>query len=331
MNDLPTPPQKTGPRDVFLHLLVIITLYISAVNFGVLLFQYINIYFPDPLIDPQYRPAVFGPLRFAIASLVIVFPLYIWLTWFLEREFMRSPEKRELKARKWLLNFTLFAAALIIVGDLIALVNRYLEGELTVRFVLKVLVVLSIAASVFWYYLLNLRRENLLRDLGVKLFVRALIVVVAIATIAGFFVAGSPQSERLRRFDERRVQDLQNIQGQIVNFWQQKNRLPSDLAELQDSISGYVPPRDPQDATPYEYRALDDLIFELCATFKTASTSSQNSVPKPAYRHQGPYQESFENWNHDVGRTCFQRTIDPELYAPRSSLGKPLLAIPARR
>ena len=41
--------QKTSPRDFFLHLLAIITLYLSAVALATLLFQYINLAFPDQL------------------------------------------------------------------------------------------------------------------------------------------------------------------------------------------------------------------------------------------------------------------------------------------
>jgi hypothetical protein len=62
--------------------------------------------------------------------------------------------------RKWLIYFTLFAAALIIIGDLVTLLNRFLEGELTVRFLLKVLAVFFVAGSVFYYYLWDLRKHK---------------------------------------------------------------------------------------------------------------------------------------------------------------------------
>ncbi|MBI5732522.1 hypothetical protein HY967_00995, partial [Candidatus Jorgensenbacteria bacterium] len=104
--------KKTGPRDVFFQLLSIITLYLSAISFGTLLFQYINIHFPDPSIY-GYEPYR-GPLRLALATLVIVFPVFLWVSRFLNKEIEKMPEKAELRTRKWLLNFTLFATAIVI-------------------------------------------------------------------------------------------------------------------------------------------------------------------------------------------------------------------------
>ena len=43
------PTQKTSPKDFFLHLLAIATLYASAINFGTLIFKYIDLALPDPL------------------------------------------------------------------------------------------------------------------------------------------------------------------------------------------------------------------------------------------------------------------------------------------
>ncbi len=42
-------PGRTPPRDFFLHLLTIVTLYIVAGSFIALIFRYIDVLFPDPL------------------------------------------------------------------------------------------------------------------------------------------------------------------------------------------------------------------------------------------------------------------------------------------
>ena len=55
---------------------------------------------------------------------------------------------------------TLFLAATVLIGDLITLVYNLLGGELSLRFVLKVLVVGTIAGAIFGYYLRDLRREE---------------------------------------------------------------------------------------------------------------------------------------------------------------------------
>jgi len=301
---------KTSPKDVFMHLLAIIALYISVVSFGVLVFQFIDLLFPDQLsYFPQgSRDAV----RWALAALVVVFPVYVWTSWMLAKDVSQNPEKRELKSRKWLYYFTLFAASAIIIGDIVALIYNFLGGDLSIRFLLKIAAILFIAAAVFCYYLWNIRREEMAsRDPRMRVFIFAVVGIVAVSTIAGFFVAGSPFRERLRKFDERRVQDLQNIQWQIVNYWQRKEKLPATLEELRDDISGYIAPSDPESGLVYEYRALASVQFELCADFKTQREETLSVAPKQVFPEGRGISES---WTHGIGRVCFSRTIDSELY-----------------
>ena len=308
-----------------MHLLAITTLYISAVSFGTLIFQFIDKFFPDPLVD-FYGVSFTGPLRWAIASLVIVFPAYVWFSWFLAKDVALHSEKRELKIRKWLFYFTLFIAAVAIIGDLVALIYNFLGGDLSVRFILKILTILFIAASVFGYYLWNLRVERMAsRDPRMRWFVFGVMAVVSVSTLYGFFVVGSPFAERMRRFDERRVQDLQNIQWQIVSYWQTKERLPENLDNLRDDISGYVVPRDPESGGAYEYRALAPMKFELCATFETENIQTDKALPRavPAVSYGASGLGLSENWAHGVGRTCFERTIDPDFYPPLEKRLKP--------
>lgn len=153
-------PEKTSPKDVFLHLLSIVTLYTCAVAFLVLVFQYVNVVFPDPVSPDGYYAASgsYRAIRWSIASLVVFFPVYLLTMRHLEKSYQKNPSKRGLRIRKWLIYFTLFAAALIILGDLVTLIYRFLEGELTVRFILKVLAVLFVAGSVFGYYFWDVRR-----------------------------------------------------------------------------------------------------------------------------------------------------------------------------
>lgn len=319
--------QKTGPRDVFLHLLSIITLYFSAASLGILLYQIINIYFPDPLsqnrfFDPQ---SYYSPLRFAVASLTIVFPVYIWSNWYLGKEYTKTPAKLQLKTRRWLLSFTVFAASLFIIGDLVAVINRYLEGDLTTRFGLKVLTILAISASIFYYYLNQLKNKPAENKTKLLWFNKLILLLVIIAIGSGFWIAGSPQNQRLARFDEQKITDLQDIQWQIVTYWQKKETLPENLNQLTDDISGYIAPNDPQTGQQYEYQVIGDLQFQLCANFNS-SAEDYNTVSAPK-----PIKPSLEtqSWSHAAGRACFTRAIDPELYKTNSNQKLPLL--PAQR
>ncbi len=309
----PSTSPKTNPKDFFLHLLGAVALYTSVIAYAALLFQYINIYFPDPLND---HVGLFArqSLRWPLSVLIVVFPLYIWLMHYLQRDLVTHPEKRKIRTRKWLLYFTLFASAIAIIIDLIALIFYFLGGELTTPFILKVVAVLFIAASVLIYYIWMLKKPMpALAHPTMRLFVFAVVGITSFAILAGFFVAGSPQSERLRRFDELRISQLQGIQYEIASYWQAKNALPQSLDDLRNEITGFIPPIDPETGKSYEYSIIDKTSFELCATFKTSNRQnvSPESQPIPAL----PY--GFEeNFLHDEGRACFTRTIDPDRFPP---------------
>ncbi|MEK7554365.1 MAG: DUF5671 domain-containing protein [Patescibacteria group bacterium] len=297
---------KSTPRDVFMYLLAVATLYWSSFNFVRLVFEHVNAAFPDPL-NYYYDPA--SAMRWAIASLIIIFPVYLWVTRFLRKDIEKNPDRGEIKIRKWLIYLTLFLAGLLIIGDLVALVLNFLNGDLTIPFLLKVVTVLAIGAAIFRYYFLDLNADRKSMSQG-KLFAWGAIGAVAIAVIGGFFVTGSPFTQRLVRFDSQKTQDLANIESSVVNYWREKNRLPQNLDELRDSILGFVPPRDPQTGEPYTYEVKGALIFKLCANFNLASREDGISrTPKPFE----PERE-LEKWSHPEGAYCFERTIDPELH-----------------
>ncbi len=305
---------KASPKDVFLHIFTIAALYVSMISLTAVAFQLINVYFPDPL-SFEYGRSARGALRWPLAVLTVLFPLYLWANIFLQRDAAKYPEKEELKTRKWLLYLTLFIAVLVIAGDLVSLIFRYLEGELSVRFFLKVFAVFLIAISVFLYYGWNVRREiPATKDKKMNVFVKSAVFLTLALVIFGYFVTGSPQAERQRRFDERRVSDLQQIQFQIVEFWRAKERLPDTLDELRDELRGFIPPKDPETGENYEYRAVGEISFELCVSFRTSNKEYAKELVQPLF----PGELSQDLWLHDPGRNCFERTIDPEFYPPYS-------------
>lgn len=309
---------KTEPKDVFIHLLAIITLYASATAFLVMLFQYINVLIPDPLVRGYYQlQSYYSAIRWSLSSLIVIFPVYIWAGYYLNKIYSLEPNKRNLRIRKWLLNFTIFAAALIIIGDLVTLIYNFLGGDITARFVLKIAAVFFVAASVFFYYFWELKGWDKISNAARKIFIYIIIAVVAVSVVAGFFIIGSPQSERLRRFDNQRVSDLQTIQGQIIYYWQNKEKLPAKLNDLQDTISGYVPAKDPETSADYVYQIKGVMEFALCANFNLPSLEGSSPyIELPTYPSQYYPKTADSNWEHGAGYTCFERTIDPELYRP---------------
>ncbi len=317
--------KTSSPREVFLHLLAIVTLYMSAFSFGKLIFDYVGRAFPDPL-EMHYGGdfASNDSMRWSIAMLVVVFPVYFFTTRFLQRLYVRDPFQQARRIRKWLVYLTLFLSAVAIIIDLVTVLYKFLGGELSVRFVLEVLTVLFIAAAIFGYYFWELRHfreagsDEMPTPSRIRYFITVIVVAVLANAVIGFFMVGSPQKERMARFDSQRVNDLQMIQNEVLNFWQQKARLPATTDELKNDITGFVAPHDPQTGVVYEYHTVEALKFELCSTFVTASGDNAKSmtraVPYPvAYNYEG-----LGNWEHAIGRVCFTRTIDPERFRPQA-------------
>ena len=304
---------KNVPRDVFLHLFVTVALYWSSVSFITLLWQYINYFFPDELSARYGYYSNLWALRFVVSSLIIIFPFFIIVSRYLNKIYEKEGEARESKVRKWMIYLTLFIASLVIVGDLISIINTFLGGEITARFILKALSILAVAGVIFGYYLDDVKRAQPSRS--AKYFGWGTSVVVLISIIGVFSIIGSPLKARSIQFDRQRTNDLQNIQWQIVNYWQRKGRLPQNLADLNDPISSYSLPKDPQTGQSYEYsiKGEGDLKFELCATFNL--DGKENSKGTPSSLYPSPYGGSFsQNWEHSAGRVCFERKIDKELY-----------------
>lgn len=164
--DFPVPVPRPKPylqaREAFLYLVSFITLYITAFSFGALIFNFIDRAFPDPLSFRSDFGGAFSSraLTTAIASIIVTFPLYLFLMWKLAREAAADPERRQSRLRKWLTYLTLVIAAGIIIGDLIALLSNLLGGEFAIRFTLKALTILLIIGSIFGFYLWDLRRSE---------------------------------------------------------------------------------------------------------------------------------------------------------------------------
>lgn len=307
--------KRNLPRDLFLHLLAIVTLYWSAVSFVTLLWQYINYFFPD-VLNNFYYTGFSVAIRFAVSSLVIVFPVFILVSWWLNKIYAKEYAVRESKIRKWLIYFTLFIASLVIIGDLVSIVNQLLNGEIKVRFILKALSILLVAITVFWYYLDDVRKETPTKL--AKPFAWATSALILIAVIGAFFIVGTPNTARLLQFDQQKIVDLQGVQSQIVYYWQRKQNLPNSLADLNDPLSSYKIPNDPQTNQPYEYKIVYSTDssapkFELCANFNKEGKDMYGTVRPLSGPDKGYV---AENWQHPAGRYCFERSIDPQLYPP---------------
>jgi intracellular septation protein A len=161
---VPRPRPSLSAREAFEYLVLFGTLYFSAFALGRLLFQFINLAFPDPLW-PDFRfTAITEAIRWSISSLVVSTPVFLFVAWSNKRKIEASPVMRGSTVRRWLTYVTLAVAASLLIGDCTSLVYNLLGGEMTMRFFLKAATIGAIAGTAFVYYLSDLRRDE--RELG---------------------------------------------------------------------------------------------------------------------------------------------------------------------
>jgi hypothetical protein len=166
-SDFPVPVPRPRPtvsaREAFLYLTLFLALAITAVQLSVLMFNLIDTWIADP-VDAALRGGRelyrAQTIRWAIASLIVAFPVFALLTRSVNRAIRENPVRRLSPVRHWLTYLTLFAAAATIISDLIWLIYSLLNGDLTLRFGLKLVVVAVIAGAIFAYYLDDMRERE---------------------------------------------------------------------------------------------------------------------------------------------------------------------------
>lgn len=298
--------KTSGPKDFFLNLGAIVAIYVSVISFLNLIFATLDNLLPD-VASGYYN--TYDSMRWAVAYLVIAFPVFMILSKILNKDIKNNPEKENLGIRKWLTYLTLFVTGIAMTVDLIWLINSFLSGEITLRFSLKALAVLITSLMVFGYYIIKVKGEGAKYE---KIFGWTAILLVIASISFGFYVMGSPFTQRLRNIDEKKVNDLQNIQYNIINYWQQKEFLPETLTDL-EAIFGFVVPKDTDKNVDYTYTVMSATSFKLCADFNVAN-DYKNGAPQSYVSYPSAGGKN-ETWAHRAGEYCYERTIDPAIYS----------------
>ncbi|MES2087412.1 MAG: DUF5671 domain-containing protein [Patescibacteria group bacterium] len=297
---------RTSPKDLFLNLGAIVALYTVVISLLNLLFSVINAAYPQITYGYYY----FGSqsISWPVSILVIFFPLYVFLMWFLEKDYATEPDRKIFGLRKWLTYITLFVAGIAMAGDLVTILYYFIDGqELNTGFVLKVLAVLVVTFAVFFYYISDLRGK--LNPMSQKVWLGIAAVLVIGSIVWGFAVLGSPRTQKLYKYDSAKISDLQNIDSQVTYFYQVKGVLPASFSDLTTSGNYFTPPVDQQSGKSYEYQKKNATTYNLCADFNYASNDAKNASVAAPYPYGGA------TWTHPVGKYCFERTIDPRAYS----------------
>jgi hypothetical protein len=322
---VPKPKAYGSAREAFLLIVYFSLLGMVATQVGGLAFAWIDRHFADALTANSYgyQWASSG-MRWSIASLLVGYPIFLFLGWRLAAKKRRDPDRRRSRVRAWLTYVTLMFAAAALIGDLVAVVYQFLEGGLTTRFAAKAGVVGLISAAI----LLNYSRDAERTSGGVDLAGQALAVLTTLVVIAlvgwAFSVVRSPAAARERVSDETRVTNLIAMTRLADCHLTYFGALTADFPAMQSALTdlgGRQPigggcaepyPYDPSTGAEYRYRVIDADTYELCATFE-GGWPEGDGAGEPARRTVSGYYSAANEQRtlilpEAAGEKCF--TID---------------------
>jgi hypothetical protein len=278
--------RSESAREAFLYLLSFAMLAVWSAALVSLADQLIEHAYPSNLSPFGYEYSR-QSVALQLASLIVAFPIYLWIQRLLAREMASRPETIDSGVRKWLTYIALVIAAATLVGDAVGTLSTYLGGDLTARFVFEALVLLVVAGGIFWYYLGTVR-EDVLTSAGNRILGIAATCGVVLAIILGFTGIGSPSHQRDVSADQQRVQNLGLIASLITSQTERGTKpLPKSLREITASSSSI---RDPISNDLYGYIPVDDQRYRLCAVFATDDRLEQQ----------------YDTWRHPAGRYCYE-------------------------
>ena len=312
--------KKSTVGEIVVNIFSFVVLGFVATSLGILFYNVIDHFFADAVTSSYRRKVSSDSIHYAIAVLLVGFPMYYFSIKFWFKRFKKDEGKVESRLTKWITYIILLIGVIVIVGDLVAVLFYFLQGEITARFFLKALVILIISGGIFGFYFFERKRIQYKKFVSKNVFYSFGIATAGfmlLAIVLGFVVAGSPATERSRTFDKTRANDLRKIAGCINRYAKEYESLPKSL-DFIDDVSGYSScgeNKDPKTKEKYEYRIVSDLKekngvmegeFELCATFELmADESTLDTESSRVY-----YDNGSSKWEeHSTGKDCDREKI----------------------
>jgi hypothetical protein len=240
---------------------------------------------------------------------VVFFPTYLILTRLVNKNRRASNDTSYLGLTKWLIYLSLLVAGLTLLGDLVAVIMGFLEGELTSRFLMKAFAVSAVIGAAFFYYIKDAQGYWLKRE-KLSYVYAGVASLLIIATLGGALMyIPSPAQVREMNADQQSVSDLQDMQWRIEDYYQTNEALPVDIAALYGEFAAPVAPEGNSD---YVYEAVSETEFKLCAEFNrdvndVSSTYNADDMARSIEPRGFP---GNYNWDYKVGDWCFSQSLD---------------------
>lgn len=273
----------------FYYLLSLAALIFVALSVGMIIFGIIDSTIIDALTYNSYN-SVDGQLKFAISALLIAAPIYYFLSHLINRGLRKKELEIDSPLRRWLTYFIILVASVTILGVFISVINNFLSGELTGRFILKAATMLLIAAAVFSFYFYDIKRLVIKKkDLVLILFASISGFLVLATFVAAWFFVESPQLARAKRLDQIVINNIYQLEDSVNNYYVEYGVLPASLDDLKNVKNIYFDAKnlvDPETKAMIEYKVDGEKTFSFCATFRTDSDSENynNMYTNPGVR-----------------------------------------------
>jgi len=287
----------------------LISLYLSLAFFLVLTFSLVNLLFPDTLDGVWQIESAASSIRLGFAMVLVFFPTYLVLTRIVNQNRRASKDNNYLGLTKWLIYLSLLVGGLVLLGDLVAVIMGFLEGELTSRFLLKALAVFVVTGAAFFYYVKDAQGYWLVNEKKSMAY-----AALATALILGVLVAAvvhipNPTTVREMKADNEMVSALQNIMWQVQSYHSENSSLP---AAISDAYGEFDRLPNTTGLADYTYSVESETEYRLCTTFNHDSNELDNQYRQP-YRMDDSISWKNNNWDFKAGEWCFDRVIDKEM------------------
>ncbi|MFH1583123.1 MAG: DUF5671 domain-containing protein [Candidatus Falkowbacteria bacterium] len=295
--------EKQNAKFAFFYMLSLVALVFTSLSTGMIIFQIINKTIAD---DLSLAPGGFSQdaLRFAISAIIIAAPIYFVLMRLINKNLLSGQMGKESGVRKWLTYFILLVSFVVMIGWLIATIGSFLNGEFTIKFILKALTSILISALIFSFYLYDIKREEVSRNNNIiKVYFYGSMAIAAIALIAAFFFIDSPLKVRDQKFDQAIINKFSQIDNAVNAYYGENKKLPENLNVLLNGGSTYYiienDITDPVANKIFDYNIKANDAYELCAIFKTENKSQADD--------KSVYVDT--RWLHDAGYQCLKQRV----------------------
>lgn len=306
--------RNDSAKYAFFYVLSLVALIFMSVSVGIVIFQIINKEIVD-LINEFSGNYSDGAIKFAISAIIISTPIYYFISKQIYKNLKQGKLDENSSVRKWLTYFILLVAMIVMIVWLIMTINRFLDGELTTKAILKTITILFISGTIFSFYFYDIKRENIkdIKDKILQIYFYGSLIIVLGVFIVALFVVESPTETRKRKLDQRIINNFYEIDASLNNYYIKNDKLPETLEDLKEDARYLISEElnNPITNQAYEYKILEDDKYELCTTFNSSNVAEL----KDEYGYRAD-----KMWLHEAGYQCLSQTV-----SIADTLNKPMI------